>query len=79
MGKTLFLKDLAQKYLDWTFLFILPATIEKPEHIYNVFNFAFENSPTVIVFEDIDTLAQNRDLQSNNFSPYLGAILNCLD
>ena len=79
MGKTAFVRYLAKEYQDWTFVTVSPGMFEKPTELVALFNDAERYQPSVLYFEDIDTIGQHRDMMSEHFNPFLGAILNAMD
>lgn len=82
VGKTAFCRVLAKKYPEWQTVVVTPHMVEKPRHIQNAFDYAVYRTPAILIFEDIDTWAQSRYEDASmkeDFSPYLGALLNCVD
>jgi AAA+ superfamily predicted ATPase len=75
-GKTLSCKVLAKK-LDCTFIWVTPRHLEKMEGISQVYEFARELAPSVVLLEDADVFGIDRRL--GDFNPMLGELLNNLD
>lgn len=75
-GKSLALKVLA-KLLDCTFIWCTPRHLAEMEGFSEVFNFARELAPTVLMIEDADVFGLDRRL--GQFNPILGELLNCMD
>jgi hypothetical protein len=81
-GKTAFCRYLAKKYRNWKTVVVTPSSIDKPKVISNVFRYASKRKPSLLIFEDIDTWARSRYEEyskKGNMSPFLGALLNCID
>jgi ATP-dependent 26S proteasome regulatory subunit len=75
-GKSLSLKVLA-KMLDCTFLWCTPRHLAEMDGFSEIFQFARELAPTVLMIEDADVFGLDRRL--GNFNPMLGELLNCMD
>lgn len=75
-GKSLSLKVLA-KMLDCTFLWCTPRHLAEMDGFNEVFQFARELAPTVLMIEDADVFGLDRRL--GQFNPILGELLNCMD
>lgn len=75
-GKSLSLKVLA-KMLDCTFLWCTPRHLNEMDGFSEIFQFARELAPTVLMIEDADVFGLDRRL--GNFNPMLGELLNCMD
>jgi hypothetical protein len=78
-GKTAFIRWCSTQYPEWKFILVPPQAITKVGTITEVYQFAKKRVPAVVVFEDIDLMAQNRSMESTNFSHLLGELLNNLD
>ncbi len=82
VGKTAFCRHLAKQYPDWKTVVVFPAAVDKPRDIMGVFDYASYRAPSILIFEDIDAWAQSRFEDHSfkeDFSPYLGALLNGVD
>ncbi|MEE9593222.1 MAG: ATP-binding protein [Thermoplasmata archaeon] len=82
VGKTAFCRVLAKKYPEWQTVVVAPHVIDKPISIQHAFDYAIYRTPAILILEDIDTWGQTRFEETSmkeDFSPYLGALLNCVD
>jgi cell division protease FtsH len=75
-GKSLSLKVLA-KMLDCTFIWCTPRHVAEMDGFSEVYSFARELAPTVLLIEDADVFGLDRRL--GRFNPILGELLNTLD
>ncbi len=75
-GKTLLCKILA-KELNTTVIYVLPSHIENLEDIDRVCTMASDLSPTLLIIEDIDWIAQSRE--ENGPSGLISEFMNKLD
>lgn len=77
VGKTLTCDALVNE-IDETIIYVTNDTIRERGDITKIFNFARKLSPTLVIFEDIDTLGtEQRSLMGG--SPLLSEFLNALD
>ena len=77
VGKTLTCDALVNE-IDETIIYVTNDTIRERGDIAKIFNFARKLSPTLVIFEDIDTLGtEQRSLMGG--SPMLSEFLNALD
>lgn len=75
-GKTLACKVLAKK-LDCTFMWCTPRHVMEADGFSEIYEFAREIAPTVVLLEDADVFGLDRRI--GGFSPLMGELLNCLD
>jgi hypothetical protein len=78
-GKTAFCRWIATQYPKWKFIFVPPQVVNKVGVITSVYEEAKRLAPSVVIFEDIDLIGQNRTDTSVNFTHALGELLNNLD
>ncbi|MDP6011706.1 MAG: ATP-binding protein [Candidatus Poseidoniaceae archaeon] len=77
VGKTLTCDALVSE-VDETVIYVTNETMQERGDIVKVFNFARKLAPTLIIFEDIDTLGTEQRSLSGG-SPLLAEFLNSLD
>lgn len=75
-GKTLLAKVLA-KQVDCSFIWVTPKHVMEMDGFSQIYDFAREIGPSIVLLEDADTFAVDRRI--NGFSPLLGELLQCLD
>lgn len=78
-GKTAFCRWIATQNPNWKFILVQPQVVNKIGVITQVYEFAKKRTPAVVIFEDVDLMAQNRGMEGMNFSHLLGELLNQLD
>lgn len=75
-GKSLSMKVLA-KALDCTFIWVTPRNIAEADGFSQIYNFARELAPSVVLLEDADGFGLDRRMAG--FNPVLGELLNIMD
>lgn len=77
-GKSLTINAICNHLKDRATLIIVTSkSIERPNDLSNIYDFARDLAPSLVIFEDVDLLGGDRSV--GEFSPYVGELLAQLD